>query len=112
MAAKNKPTLRVFKGKHPYFIDGETYTIREYSNWTLQYCPKGGVIPSTLKGRLEGMDYCEPKHLLSVAEYHKQSKKVRKLGGFCKEARLKVLNQPRLETECERISQKWLGVKL
>ena len=51
MAAKNKPTKRVFKGKHPYFIDGETYTVREYSNWTLQYCPKGGVISSTSKGQ-------------------------------------------------------------
>lgn len=112
MAAKNKPTRRVFKGKHPYFMDGVAYTVREYSNWTLQYCLKGGVISSTLKGRLEGLDYCEPKHLLSVADYYEQSKEVKKLRGYCKEAREKVLNQPRLESECERMSQKWLGVKL
>lgn len=112
MPAKNKPTLRVFKGKHPYFIDGETYTVREYSNWTLRYCPKGGVIASTLKGRLEGKDYCEAKHLLSVSDYYDQSKEVKKLKGYCKESREKVLNQPRLETAIEKLSQKWLGVKL
>jgi hypothetical protein len=112
MPAKNKPTLRVFNGEHPYFIDGEAYTVKEYSNWTLRYCPNGGVIASTLKGRLEGIDYCEPKHLLSVAEYYNKIKEVQNRKGYTKESREKVRNQPRLETASERLSQKWRRVKL
>jgi hypothetical protein len=112
VASKYHPTKRVFKGKHPYFIDGESYSVRELSNWTLQYCPKGGVIAETLKGRLYGKDYCEPKHLLSVAEYYEQSEDIKKWKGYCKEARLRVLNRPRLEDNAQKLSQKWLSATL
>lgn len=84
MASKFKPKLKEFKGNHPYFIDGESYSVRELSNWTLQYCPKGGVIADTLKGRLYGKDYCEPKHLLSVAEYYEQSEDIKNGKGIVK----------------------------
>lgn len=112
MASKNKPKLKEFKGNHPYFEDGGSYSVRELSNWTLQFCPKGGVIPDTLKGRLYGKRYCEPKHLLSIEEYYAQSEEVKKLKGYCKEARLRVLNRPRLEDNAQKLSQKWLSATL
>lgn len=113
MANKYRPNLIPFKGEHPYFQDGEVYTYRQYSAYTYTNCLDGrGVGASTMKGRLQGEQFCTPRHLLSIADFIATSEKVKKYKGFCKESRMRVLNQPRLETKSEQMMGKWLKVKL
>jgi len=112
MASKYHPVLVPFKGKHPYFKDGKAYSYREYSNWTFQNDERNGIVPSTMKGRLRGQAFCEPRHLYPIADFAATSEKIKKLRGYCKEARLRVLNSPRLEGKSEKMSDKWLRVKL
>ena len=109
----NKPSKYTpFRGEHPYFMDGVSYCHMEYSKWTFDNDPQRGVIKSTISGRLKGRKYCEPHHLLPVLEFADASKEVKKLNGYCKENRLRILNAPRLETRLEVISMKWLKTKL
>ena len=42
MPSKNKPRYVEFKGEHPYFVSGECYTHKEYSDWTQQNHEDGG----------------------------------------------------------------------
>tara|TARA_A200000159_G_C7169195_1_gene274670 strand:+ start:328 stop:696 length:369 start_codon:yes stop_codon:yes gene_type:complete len=109
----NKPSkFTTFKGEHPYFKDGVAYCHMDYSKWTFDNDPQKGVIKSTISGRLKGEKYCEPRHLLPVVDFAAQSEAAKKMRGFCKEARLRVLNTPRLETRVEEISMHWLSTKL
>jgi hypothetical protein len=109
----NKPSkFTTFKGEHPYFKDGVAYCHMDYSKWTFDNDPQKGVIKSTISGRLKGEKYCEPRHLLPVVDFAAQSEAAKKMRGFCKEARLRVLNTPRLETRVEEISMQWLSTKL
>lgn len=109
----NKPSkFTTFKGEHPYFEDGVAYCHMDYSKWTFDNDPQKGVIKSTISGRLKGEKYCEPRHLLPVVDFAAQSEAAKKMRGFCKEARLRVLNAPRLETRVEEISMQWLSTKL
>lgn len=105
----NKPSKYTpFRGEHPYFMDGVAYCHMEYSKWTFDNDPQRGVIKSTISGRLKGRKYCEPHHLLPVVDFAQQSEAAKKMRGYCREARLRVLNAPRLETRIEEISMEWL----
>ena len=42
MPSKNKPRYVEFKGEHPYFVSGECYTHKEYSDWTQQNMKMAG----------------------------------------------------------------------
>ena len=109
----NKPSKYTpFRGEHPYFMDGVAYCHMEYSKWTFDNDPQRGVIKSTISGRLKGRKYCEPHHLLPVVDFAQQSEAAKKMRGYCREARLRVLNAPRLETKAEELSMKWLSTKL
>ena len=110
MANKFKPKYVEFKGDHPYFVSGQSYTYREYSDWTQENCLDGGVINSTIKGRLYGEQYCTPKHLAGKREFVFASPTATK--GFNAERRAQIQNQSRLENPSERLSGKWLKVKL
>ena len=107
MPAKNKPRYVEFKGSHPYFVDGESYTFREYSDWTRQHDEDGGVLTATVKGRLYGEAFCTPEHLCPKRQFTFAEGK-----GYSRERREQVARQPRLESRLERLSQKWLAVKL
>ena len=111
MASKYHPALIPFKGDHPYFKDGESYSYRQYSDWTFENDERNGIVPSTMKGRLRHEKFCEARHLYPIADFAATSEKVKLLKGYCKETRLKVLNRPRLETKSEQIMGKWLKVK-
>ena len=110
MASKFKPKLVVFKGDHEYFMDGQSYSFKQYSDWTLENCIDGGVMRATMKSRLYGQAYCLPKHLAPKREFAFNSDISKK--GYTKERREAVRLQPRNETACERLSQKWLKLKL
>lgn len=110
MPSKNKPRYVEFKGEHPYFVSGECYTHKEYSDWTQQNHEDGGVMRATIKGRLYGEAFCEPKHLTPKRQFIFDPDTSRK--GYTKERRERVKRQPRLESKSERLSQSWLGVKL
>jgi hypothetical protein len=110
MANKFKPKLVVFKGEHDYFMDGQSYTFKQYSDWTLENCVDGGVMRATIKSRLYGQPYCLPKHLAPKREFIFASEVAKE--GYTKERREAVRLQPRNETKSERLSQKWLRSKL
>lgn len=109
MANKFKPRFVEFKGQHPYFKNGKSYTYKEYSDWTLQNCVDGGIKRATIKGRLYGESFCQPKHLVPKREFFTSDTNNK---GYTKERREAVRLQPRLETSLERLSMKWLKVKL
>ncbi len=109
MAAKNDPRLVAFKGQHPFFLEGTLYSYNEYADYTQQHCELGGVIRSTMKGRLRDKQYCEPKHLKHVDVYTGANREGQ---GWCKELREKALTASRLETQQEVLSMKWLKTKL
>lgn len=109
MPAKNDPRLVEFKGKHPFFLEGKFYSYNDYADYTQKHCESGGVIRSTMKGRLRNTQYCEPKHLKHVDVYTGANRKGQ---GWCKESREKALTASRLETHQEVLSMKWLKRKL
>ena len=109
MGAKNDPRMVEFKGWHPYFVEGTFHNYNDYANYTQEHCPLGGVIASTMKGRLSKVRYCEPKHLKHVDEYAGSPLKG---SGWCKEAREKALQASRFENDTEALSMKWLKIKL
>ena len=109
MGAKNDPRMVEFKGRHPFFLEGTLYSYNQYADYTQENCPIGGVIRSTMKGRLYGKKYCEPKHLKHVNEYTGSPLKG---SGWCKEAREKALQASRFENDTEALSMKWLKIKL
>jgi len=110
MPFKNKPRYVEFKGEHPYFKSGQSYTFAEYSDWTIKNCIDGGVMRATIKGRLYGEDVCTPAHLAGKRQFvfGNDNKKL----GYSKEAREKVKNASRLQNSSERMMAKWLRVKL
>ena len=52
MPFKNKPRYVEFKGEHPYFKSGQSYTFAEYSDWTIKNCIDGGVMRATIRQAL------------------------------------------------------------
>lgn len=107
MPATNKPRWVVFKGRHAYFEDGVPYTYAMYSDWTIENNEDGGVIRSTMKGRLGAVYYCEPKHLMSVKTFKEKAKK-RVLSGFCK----KKDDNKIIKIKPVSLSSQWLRKKL
>ncbi len=112
MASKYDPNYIVFRGEHEHFIDGQKYTYNDFSNWTYENDPVNGICKSTMKGRLKSADVCEPRHLLPIAEFAAQSEAVKKLRGYCREARERVLNSPRLEGKSQEMMDQWLRRKI
>ena len=97
MPAKNKPRYVEFKGQHPHFKAGQSYTFAEYSDWTLDNNVDGGVLRATIKGRLYGEAFCTPRHLVGKRQFSFGNEKSKL--GFSREARERVKNTPRLESK-------------
>jgi len=101
----NKARFIEFRGDHPYFVEGVSYSIAEYSAYTKRHCLDGGVKEPTIKGRLGRIKYCEPQHLLHADEYTSNRKSSRPPR---KGEREKALATPRCESMAEALSMKWL----
>jgi len=105
MRSKNAKRLVEFKGEHPILQNGKCYTIAEY----VKVCNDSNeseIKYSTLKGRLYGAQYCEPKHLTGTFAFQKNNL------GYDRAARERVRTASRLGNSSERLMAKWLRVKL
>ena len=108
-----------FKGDHEYFIDGQSYTYSQYSEWTIKNCKYGGVARTTMKGRLYAEAFCFVQHL---APSDRMARKhwlvdMRRENKIAEEVILKMEEKSslkrvklasRLGTKAERISQEWI----
>ena len=98
-----------FKGKHPYFVEGKSYTITEYADWTNKHGGHGYIPRASIKGRLTGRVFCEPHCLLPTDGYVEENRRQAEKLGVKESVARRFL---RLESKAERLSDKYLRVKL
>ncbi len=101
---RNKPRQVEFRGAHPFFQNGKSYTYKQYSDWTIANCMDGGVLRATIKGRLYGEPFCTVRHLSPKRQFTFEADKV----NTPKARRWRISNQPMLESKIERLSMEWL----
>ena len=113
MSDFDKATKRVFMGKnHPHFKYKKAYTISEYSKWTLKNCKKGGVMLSTMKGRLRTSPYCTEEQLLTVKEFKNRNGKRKGINGYNKHFIARDDSTTEMDEYSQVISQRFLNKAL